>query len=186
MRKTAFIIFTISILNLACVKRVDVKNENDFDRFTKEIPILNLPFSSTCETCCKTSEIKIDTLLNSKYNPNNYLIVGKFSINSEFLGIIYAGQADILVPILITYDITGNKLAEEAFLSHTHCGRIVDNYGASFFSIDKQFEIIEKDTNLVFLMDTTNFSILDTIERNINLRKYKIDKSGKIIKINAS
>jgi glutathione peroxidase-family protein len=87
---------------------------------------------------------------------------------------------------LTTYDKAGNKLSEASFLGHTHCGRIVDNYGASFFSIDKHFEIIERDTNLLFLMDTTNFSILDTIETNINFRKFKIGKSGKIVKINAS
>jgi hypothetical protein len=186
MRNTALMIFTISLLNIACVKKVVVNNENDFDKFTGDIPLMSLPFSSTCESCCNISESKIDSALNSKFNPENYLIVGQFPINKEFLGILYAGQADFLVPILITYDKTGNKVAEEVFLSHTHCGQILDNYGASFVSIDKQFEIIERDTNLVFLLDTTDFSIKDTIEININLRKFKIENSGKIIKINAS
>lgn len=159
---------------------------NDFVKFTSDIPSIILPFSATCWTCCKIIESEIDTSLNNKFNPNHYLIVGKILIDHDCIGILYAGEADFLVPILITYDKAGNKISEESFLGHTHCGRIVDNYGASFFSINKQFEIIERDTNLVFLMDTTNFSIIDTLERNINFRQFKIDKSGKIIKINAS
>lgn len=177
---SCFLVF-ISLLIYNCKNQSNIRKNNDFENYIKNIPTVDLPFSTTCSSCCNTIKIGIDTVLIKKFNPDNLDLVGKIIEKKKFVAIFYAGQADGFVPILITYDRCGNIISKRQFMQD-YCGQTVNFYSSHYLNIDKHLQIKVIDTSLVFKMDTVNYKIIDTLERDIKHTRFTIKEDGVIIR----
>lgn len=176
-----YLLLLFSLLSFNCKNQSIPGKSVDFENYVKKIPKVDLPFHTTCKSCCHTKKLDIGTALLKKYNPDNLEIIGKLVETDKYVAILYAGGGDYLSPGLIVYNRNGEKLSEQSFMGD-QCGRVVDFYGYYCLDIDTHLQIKETDTTLVFKMDTVSFKIIDTLKKEINLIKYEINEKGEIIK----
>jgi len=173
--------FFFLLLIFSCKNQYCIIKNSDFKIFLKDIPTIDLPYSTTCGLCCDTKEIEIDTSLVKKFNPDNLEIVGKLIDKEKYIGILYAGSADYLVPILITYNSYGDVISKRQFMQD-YCGKTVDFYDNHYFNIDKQLQIKVIDSSFVFKMDPNNIKVIDTLKKDLKFSKFEISEDGEIIK----
>ena len=67
------------MLTYGCANQSHIIKSIDFENYIKDIPAIDLPFSTTCGACCNTKKINIDTLLIKKFNPDKLAIVAKLT-----------------------------------------------------------------------------------------------------------
>lgn len=184
MKKSLLIsLITVLLLTFSFTYQSSLVKNNDFGNFIKNIPVIDLPFITTCQSFGITQKIDVDTNLSKKYNPDSLEIVGIIKNEKRFICILYAGAADYLVPVLITYTKEGVRISKEDFMND-YCGQTFELYYNQYLSIDKNLKIMEVDTTLVFKLDTVNFTIIDTLKKEIRFSKFEVDNNGKIIKRN--
>ena len=176
-----YIVILSSLITLGCKINSNTNRINDFESFVKAIPMIDLPYNTTCESCCKSIKLDIDSSFFDKFHLEGLEVVGKLIDNEKFVGILYAGAADYLVPRLTIYDRKGNVISEKNFFGIS-CGRMLDYYGSTFLEINKQLQFTEIDSILQFKMDTVKWEILDTLKRDVKIYRFEITKQGKIIK----
>jgi hypothetical protein len=154
--------------------------DRDFEIYLNRIPILHLPFSTTCDSFRKTRHIDNDSIPSLKFNPDQCDIIGKIVNKSNYVVILYGGKAEDLIPVLIVYDRKGSIISQESFMPN-QCGRILDYRGLQYFKIDKSLSIIEIDTLFHFKMDSTYSKVLGT-SKKIVVSNYWVNKNGIIKK----
>lgn len=171
----------ITLINYDCKNRANTSLSSDFDNYIKRIPRIELPYYTSCGSCCVVSQIEIDTILVKKFNPNNLEIIGKLVLNNGFIGVLYAGGGDYLAPGLFVYDLKGNKLSEQAFMGNL-CGRTGEFYGNYYLEINEKYQFIETDSIFIFKLDSFSNNIIDTVKKEINILEYEINEKGEILK----
>jgi hypothetical protein len=166
---------------LGCKNHLDKSTIKDFKSFVSVIPAIELPFSTSCESCCDRVNLNIDSSFIEKINLDGLEVVGKIIVYEKYIGILYAGGGDYYAPALIIYDNYGTKISEKSFMGN-YCGKSLDFYGKYYFDIDNQLHITETDTTMTFNLDSINFKIIDTLKTDITISNYLITDNGIIIK----
>lgn len=174
-------VILLLVLNFGCKNQSNSSKINDFDSFIKSIPLIDLPYSTTCGSCCNAIKLNLDSLFIQKYKLDGIDIVGKLTETDKYVAILVAGGGDYLAPALFVYNKNGNLVSKQQFMGN-YCGPILGFYGNYCLNIDKQLQITEIDTALVFKTDTVEFKIIDTLKRDIQVARFKINEQGKIIK----
>jgi hypothetical protein len=170
-----------SLILFGCKINSKTNRINDFDSFIKTIPFIDLPYSTTCGSCCQSVKLDLDSSFIQKYELDGSEVVGKLSETDKYVAILVAGGADYYVPIIFVFDKKGRLISKQQFMGN-YCGSILGFYGNYYLDIDKQLQITEIDTALVFKTDTVEFKIIDTLKRDIKVTRFKINEQGKIIK----
>ena len=171
--------------------------------------IFTLFFISTLMLCCNSKtdiEYYIDSLsqikspIELKDNSNVYLSpnfdkrlfekfktsysnepIGKLFVNENFIATLeYAVADNGYAPILVTYDIKGNKQDSLYLLQKTGYGDFGQTKETAI--IDNYFNITIRDTTKIWKVDEDFNPIDSTVQTSYKETMYKISKSGKIEK----
>jgi hypothetical protein len=176
-----YLVILSSLIALGCKINSNTNRIKDFESFVKAIPMIDLPYNTTCESCCESIKLDIDSSFFDKFHLEGLEVVGKLIDNDQFVGVLYAAAADYMVPRISIYDRKGNVISEHNFFGIS-CGRMLDYYGSTFLEINKQLQFTEIDSTLQFKMDTVKWEILDTLSKDVKIYRYEITKQGRIRK----
>lgn len=189
MKKLFISLFIILLLTACSNNKQDTKEEFQslvqgssmitFAEYTKTIKRVKLPTSLTCDIEPKGNKFSIPQSVIDNYGKNNATILGKI-IDSPYLkAIIYLSPSDITLPILITYDKSGQKISELP-LYEKFCGEDEFSSGKSWVSIDRSLNIILKDSAITYERDKKGVIIESSKSSVINIKKYIITDIGTI------
>ena len=150
-----------------------------FAEYTKTIKRLKLPTSLICDIELKGGKSSIPQPVIDNYGKKDAKILGKI-IDSPYLkAIIYLYPSDITLPILITYDKSGDKISELP-LYEKYCGEDEFSSGKSWASIDRSLNIILKDSAVTYQRDNKGAIIESSKKVTINVKNYAITDIGTI------
>ena len=159
---------------------VQVNDENEFKKYISLIPLLELPYVTSCENCCNHSELDDNDPLIRKFKPEGSSIVGLIQKNDERIVLLVTYPADQLVPSVKVYDPNGRLSDEMNFMTNL-CGEDFEFLNRSQFIISKDLTFQTFDTAYYFKLDTASLEIIDTISTEITIKAFCIDGSGKLI-----
>ncbi|MFN8287659.1 MAG: hypothetical protein U0V74_12930 [Chitinophagales bacterium] len=182
-----FLFFTLLLSLSACrffmskEQRESEAAQKDFEKFAGSLPVIQLPYHTSCYECCKFSMVNLDSIAQAKYNPEGLYIYGKLGVLNGHTLVFGAYPSDINSPTLLVFDIEGKLIDEQYFLTD-YCGGDFDFYGKQAIYIDKDYSVTERDTSYYFKMDTLNFEVTDTEKIEIKRMAYVVTQEGKIVK----
>jgi hypothetical protein len=165
--------------NIGCKNHFDKSKIKDFKGFVKAIPMIQLPYHTSCGSCCEIIKLNFDSSFVEKNNLDGLEVVGKLNVYDKFVGILYAGGGDYFAPALIICDKNGTKISEKSFMGN-YCGKNLDFYGNYYFNIDNQLQITEIDTTMIFNLDSINYRVIDTLQTEITISNFLITDNGTI------
>jgi hypothetical protein len=188
MKKNLTIILLLTLLS-SCGKTTQKDNvslnekrqktEYTFSEYSEKIPIINLPFSSTCDIELKGSRFGFTDKEISKYGRKDCYVYGKLVDNEKYTAIIYLLPCDIVLPIIQTTDKKGTKISELE-LHDSYCGEDEFSWGSSGFTINKDLTIQITDSANSFERDDKAEIIESTKKVTVKHRQFYISENGKI------
>jgi hypothetical protein len=111
----------------------------------------------------------------------NYFYYGMLPDTSDYYSVILLYPADVIIPVLYTYDKNGKFIANK-FLVAKGCGFGCGiNYCSSYASIDDKLEITLTDTNDYFICDDNEMEMKDKRFYLSRTQNGKVEKDGKIV-----
>lgn len=176
MKKIIYLLLILSFI--AC------KN-NDFNNYINSLNDVSLPH-----------DFDINSTLNKPLNYNKLLFekfkhkwssypYGIVYRNNKTIGIIEASIADNgIAPILITYDIIGNKIDSLNILENTSFSE--NSQTLVNASLDKNLNLFIIDSTKTWENDNEFNQISNSLKIKTNKTEYNIDKNGLINKIKES
>ena len=184
MKKHFTIILLLTLLT-SCEKsnqkaKVSLNEKRQKAEYSEKIPIINLPFSSTCDIELKGSRFGFTDKEISKYGRKDCSIYGKLVDNKKYTAIIYLLPCDVVLPILQTTDKKGIKISELELLEG-YCGEDEFSWGSSGFTINKDLTIQITDSASSFERDDKAEIILSTKKLTVKHRQFYINENGKIV-----
>jgi hypothetical protein len=183
MKNKFIFVITIIILSLtSChINQQSTKIISNFRDLNRNIPLLKLPYSTSCGGCCNKVLLAIDSAFIKEFEIEYLNIIGKLNISNKYIGILYSGGGDYYIPVLRIYDQKGKQLSEKSFMGD-YCGNYLDFYGDYILEIDKQQKIVETDTKVTFRLDSIDYSRIDTLSKEVTKSEYFIAEGGLITK----
>ncbi len=179
----------VSLIQLSCLpekkQQIELhsgpsaKNE-DFMKFVALLPPINLPFETTCATCCPPANIDVNDSLISQFTPPGTTILGLLENRHDRVVILMTAVADLTFPTVRVYDRHGVLIEEKNFMTN-YCGRDVDYATSQYLKIDADMSFNSIDTVFYFEMDTIEYTIADTSRLEITYTQFKLDSAGKFI-----
>jgi hypothetical protein len=154
-------------------------NEN-FMQFVARLPPINLPFETTCATCCPASAIDISDSLIIQFTPPGTTILGLLENRNGRVVILMTSVADTTFPSVRVYDRQGALIEEKNFMVN-YCGHDVDYATSQYLKIDTDMSFISIDTVFYFEMDTIDYTIADTSRLEITYTQFRLDTAGKFM-----
>ena len=189
MKKNLTIILLLTLLS-SCGKTTQKDNvslnekrekiEYTFSEYSEEIPIINLPFHSTCDIELNGSKLGLTNKEISKFGRKDCSVYGKLVDNEKYTAIIYLLPCDIVLPIIQTTDKKGKKISELE-LHDGYCGEDEFSWGSSSFTINKDLTIQIIDSVSSFERDDKAEIIESTKKVTIKHKQFYINENGKII-----
>ncbi len=197
--KNLIILFIASLL-LSCNSKTEVnkgntstKNQSEnveikknisnekFASLLNKLDNLNLPYQNSCFAEYK----EINDLDTSEYS---FLVENvwerpfkKIPTKNNFEIIMYLAPADVLLPIIRTYDLNGKEIdSEQMFFGY--CGGEPGYYHTEHFEINEQLTIHHIDSTWTCEVDSLYNDIDSTKELKVETYLWKILEDGQIIK----
>jgi len=189
MKKNFTIILLLSLLysygkttqkNNVSLKEERQKKEYSFSEYSEKIPIINFPFSSTCNIELKGSRFGFTDKEISKYGRKDCSIYGKLVDSEKYTAIVYLLPCDGVLPVIQTTDKKGTKISELE-LYDGYCGEDEFSWGSSRFTINKELTIQITDSVSSFKRDNKAEIIESTKKVTVKHRQFYINENGKII-----
>jgi hypothetical protein len=158
---------------------IPAKTDAEFLRFTSMLPVIDLPLELSCETCCSHPEIDRENELIKRYAPEGSRLAGLIFKNEKHAGILTTYAADLIIPSVIVYDLTGKKISEQNFMTNW-CGRDYDFLQIQHFRINADHTLHSIDTAWSFEVDSASQEIIDTVKIEISKKDFYINTDGQI------
>jgi hypothetical protein len=117
--------------------------------------------------------------LVKRYIPEGANPIGLIFKNENNVGILATYAADMLVPAMIIFDLTGKKTDEKTFMT-SWCGRDIDFLGLQYLKINNDLTLNSIDTTYSFELDDETQEIIDTVKTEISKTDFYITAEGKI------
>lgn len=149
-----------------------------FSDLCRRLPDVRLPFEVSCENCCVQPQLAGEQLQISNYLPEGVSFSGIIEINSRFVSILGTYSADSVIPVVITFDLSGTVTDEKVFLERS-CGNDSASIEKQYFYIRNSRELLEVDT-LYFVKYDSEYNVTDTIRTEIEDKQFVITSEGKI------
>jgi hypothetical protein len=153
---------------------------NEFSRYLDLLPKVSILYETNCEHCCTHLSLDDDNALVRKYRPEGAAIVGLVSRTDERAILLVTFAADMIIPSLKVYDLSGNLTGEMNFMTN-YCGGEPGFYSSQFFKINTNNSFSQIDTLYEMTIDTLTYNILDTASIKITAKHFIINKAGEII-----
>lgn len=170
-----------TVIKKDSTNKTDKVTEISFKDFSDKIPLLTLPLSSNCETGFNVTRYGFTNNEILKFGRDNCSILGKLVDNEKYTAIIYLQPCDTQLPIIVTTDKYGRKIAELE-LYDGYCGEEEDFNEISYFSIDKDLNILMTDSSTTFKRDEKIEIIESSKQTTVTYKHFRINTDGKIIK----
>src|SRR5690606_12711655 len=116
-----------------------------FDDYLTAIPETKLPLDLRCEVELNVSILNFDQTIIDKFGQEKSRINRKITVTDNFTAIIYLYPADIILPIVQTTDLKGNKISELKIYERW-CGEDEFSWGTSWANISKDLIITLSDS----------------------------------------
>jgi hypothetical protein len=173
MKNTLLLITLVIILGCS--------SSSNFEKYLNSLTLLKAPLTLT-----DTSNVN----LSPKYDQdhfNEFKIsysqepIGKLVVNGSFITTLeYAVTDNGYAPILVTYDLQGNKKDSLYLLQHTGYG----DYGQTIerAEIDKNLQVTIFEISKTWQVDSEYNPIDSTIITEFKKRQYRVSENGRIEK----
>jgi hypothetical protein len=155
------------------------ESKTEFERYSKNIRIIDLPLHLKCDQELRDGSPKIDTSLISKYGISGSSIYRKFAETEYYTAIVYLQPADIVLPVIQTTDKQGNKISALP-LYERWCGEDEHSQGISWAGIEKDMTIVLSDSVIHFKRDKNGEIIPKSKKTKVRQRIYHIEPNGMI------
>ena len=150
-----------------------------FDDYLKAISEVKFPLQFKCEIDPNASNSNIDRTTIAKYTREHSDIYGKLAVNENYAAIIYLYPADVVLPIIQTYDRQGNKISELTVYDR-YCGANEFFWCTSWASILEDLTIVLSDSTRTYDRNLEGKIIEETIMTEVRHRKFYINNKGEI------
>lgn len=186
MRNKISLVF-ITLLLFSCTtnsnskKNQEVKkSEISFMEFSKKLPEIDVPLSSSCDIELEGSSFGFTNEEIERFGIANTTILGKLADTEKYTAIIYLYAGDVVFPIIQTTDKNGNKISELK-LNDGYCGEDESSMEFLSFKIEKDLTIQLTGSVTTFERDE-NGEILEATKKTIvNHSHFFINEDGKIL-----
>lgn len=165
MGRISFLLFLVVITSGFNSRNQEIRVETNtplredsiFLRTCTELIKIDLPLFFDCNNlCCNPCKLNSNQqVVISQYLPEGLSFVGVLEID-KFITLLGSYNADNLIPVIITLDLTGKVINEKAF--HTgYCGELEKNYKSyQSLLIDRNLQITYKDSSVTDKIETIN------------------------------
>jgi hypothetical protein len=183
MKRVFLIILILLSVSCSCSKSHkkanNILNDSlDFNNYVNRIKKIDIPYNLDCYqdiACISDSTIPADLIKRFRHKD---LIVGRFIDSGKFISIIYAGIGDILYPTLFTFKKDGSVI-DSLYLFSIDCGDSPDAWTHANSTLNGNGIITMIDSTGVYLSDSTD--VTDSV--SVNIQKFRLDQSGKFLKL---
>ena len=158
------------------------KNNKNFETYINKMPEFTLPYKFNNETKYETidnkrfSEYEID-----KYNLNLNQVIGKITLGNKSYGVLYSFPADWSIPIMITYDKTGEKIDSLA-IDAGYSDEEESYYFNKTATINKNLIIEIESFETLYQLDENEKRVDSTARKKEVKNIFLIEENGKIKK----
>ncbi|TAJ13857.1 hypothetical protein DMA11_07565 [Marinilabiliaceae bacterium JC017] len=166
------------------VKNNSVKKEianKDFEKFLNQLDFLEIPNETSCFNSYK-SDNAINQELSLKFSENNmeypYKRIGS---SKEYECVMFLVPADVLVPIIRTYDLNGKIIATEPLFLGA-CGGEPGYFHKEYFQIKSEKVITHIDSTWTCEIDEDYNDIAGTDKLEVKTYDIVINSDGTIAK----
>lgn len=163
-------------------RELTTENGLTFDEYLSEIPETKLPLNFTCEDPLDGSTLNFDQETIATFGCENSRINGKIAVTDEFTAIIYLYPADIVLPIIQTTDLNGNKISELKVFE-SGCGEDEFYWGTAWAKISENLTITVRDSSIIYKRNNEGAIIEESKKTEVNQRRFQIDNKGLISEI---
>ena len=158
--------------------------EEDFDgdliRFLEPVPYMQLPFSTSCDNEYDAPEY--DTELQRKFiEERGEYPYRRIPGNSDLQILMTLSPADILLPIIKTYDKEGKLIASEQ-LFFNFCGGEPGYYHTEHIRINSNLVIEHIDSSWTYDVNDEQEEIEGTEKLEVVTQNFRILENGEIVK----
>lgn len=156
-----------------------ISKDITFDDYLTAIPETKLPLDLKCEVELNGSILNFDQTIIDKFGQENSRINGKIAVTDNFTAIIYLYPADIILPIVQTTDLKGNKISELKIYERW-CGEDEFSWGTSWANISKDLIITLSDSAIIYKRNDEGEIIEESKATEVRHRKFQINSKGQI------
>ncbi|NLR95153.1 hypothetical protein HGP29_28420 [Flammeovirga sp. SR4] len=170
------LVLVLLIISFSCARK-----DEPFSRYVKSLDKLKLPLSYDIHTEIDPSK-NYDSTLHIKYKCLwTYKPSGIIYETNKFIGIIEYSISDVgTVPVIVTYDLTGNKIDSLFILKNSGFGETGQTLESSILKSD--YTILITDSTKKWEIDQ-DYNIIDsTVSIDVSNFMYKINSNGEIYK----
>ena len=160
--------------------RNNESSEDTFMKFVTRLPKVNLPFEIYCEKCCDHPAFDRENELIVRYIPAGANPIGLIFKNKNNVGVLATYAGDMLIPVVIIFDLAGKKTDEKSFMKGW-CGRDLEILGLQYFRINSDLTMNATDTTYSFALDKKSHEIVDTLKTEILSTDFYVSADGKIV-----
>ena len=159
----------------------DMTIDSEFAKYLEPIPDLEFPYSTACFSDYKNSpniaeELKINFLKEKLIWPHR-----RIPTNSEFVAILNLVAADVVLPIIKTYNKSGDLISSQQMI-FGYCGAEPGYYHSEHIIIKPNLVITHIDSTWTHELDSLENQIEGTEKLEVKNFNYRILADGKIIK----
>ena len=167
------------------VKTEKVNNETqvdpEFAKYIEAIPDLELPYSIACFSDYNNSP-NIDKDLKMKFlEREGEWPHRQIPTNSEFVAIMNLVSADIILPIIKTYNKSGEVISSQQMF-FDYCGGGPGYYSSQHIIINPNLVITHIDSTWTYNLDSLENEIEGTQKLEVKNFDYRVLPDGKIVK----
>ena len=174
-------IFCLVALTSCSVNR-ETKTASDFERYLNSLQEIKLPVSFDTKTDLITYSPAFDTALFSKYKHQDASApYGRLAVKDSVITIIEIVPGDVLIPLICTFDMAGNKL--DSLNPYNKAGADMGYESYEFVTLNKSNEIIVRDSTWTWDLNADGTDILEETESlSVDTVIYRVERNGRIIK----
>lgn len=153
------------------------ERHSKLNAFLEKIPSITLPIEIRGCSINTQSLTRVD---NNKFiSANVNYGYGKLEPNSKFTAVVFLASADCEIPVLATYDKSGNKIDEKE-INIGYCGSDCGYTCNEIMSIDNNKNIFTADTISSYDCDSLGNAIPGTEQHYVIYKQGRILETGKI------
>jgi len=160
-------------------EQIMIIEQMSFVDYLKAIPEIKFPLQFKCEVEPNVSNSNIDRTVIEKYAGEHLSIYGKITVNENYVAVIYLYPADVILPIIQTSDMQGNKISE-LIVYDRYCGADEFSHTISWAVITEDLTIILSDSTVMYDRNYKGEIIEETKTTQVRHRKFQIDNKGQI------
>ena len=154
-------------------------NPREFLDFIQTLPEVKLPYEMNCADCCGRGFYDSSPSLIAKYIPKGAGLIGTVFVNENYVGVLITYSADMIIPSVVIYDVTGRKIDQRNFMTGW-CGSEPHEESRQYFQISESLLLTEIDTTFEFEVDDSVQRI--SVSKQEALREdFVVNRSGKIV-----